>query len=139
MALTFNAHLFTAPDAFPSLWLPPAQQSPHHCCTPRSGAKQDEAWGRRDVCPKGAFSAARPGVTNKLESWDWPNLEHCGCRLCSQEDGDLPATGDSHQLHQGWERKHEIFLSPDKPLAPAISQPTRVSFHIWEQVSITNQ
>lgn len=67
MALTFNAHLFTAPDAFPSLWLPPAQQSPHHCCTPRSGAKQDEAWGRRDCVPREPFLLLALG---SLTSWN---------------------------------------------------------------------
>lgn len=118
------------------LSLPLAASSPAEP-TPRSGAKQDEAWVRRDVHHKGTVSAAGTGVTKKLGSWVWSNLGACGCGVCSQEDGDLPAAGDSHQLHQGWERKLETFLSPDKPLAPAVSQPTRVSFHIWEQLSIT--
>lgn len=89
-------------------------------CTARGGAKQDEAWVRRDVHPKGAFAAAVTGLTNKPESWDWPNLGHSVCEVCSQKDGDLPVAGDGCQLHQGWEKQHEIF-----------------SFHIWEQICIT--
>lgn len=130
MALTFNMHLFTAPMLF--LIFGCLQPSRAHTIVVLQGVVQS-----RMGHPKTAFAAAGTGVTNKLESWDWPNPGHCGCGVCSQEDGDLPATGDGRQLHQGWERKHEIFLSPDKPLPPAVSQPTRVSFYIWEQVSIT--
>ena len=91
---------------------------------------------RRDLQPKGAFPAAVIWVTNKPESQDWPNLKHHGCGVCSREGGDPPATGDGRQLRRGWESKREIFLSLDKPPAPAVSELPQVSFHIWEQISI---
>lgn len=140
MALTFNMHLFTAPNAF----LLFGYLRPGRACV--TGALQGEVESvmrkrlGRDVQWKGAFPAPVIWVTKKPESWDWPNPKCCGCGVFSREGGNPPATGDGRQLQRGWESKREIFLSLDKPPVPALqfqSPPLpRVSFHIREQISI---
>lgn len=84
MALTFNMHLFTAPNVFLLFgYLQPGRAR-------ATGALQGEVQSvvrkglRRDVQLKGAFPAAVVWVTNKPESTDWPNLKCCGCGVCSR-------------------------------------------------------
>lgn len=61
-----------------------------------------------------------------LESWDWPNLGHCG--VCPQEDGDLPATGDGHQLHQGWKGSTRFAFHQTSLWPPQFPSPPRAPF-----------
>lgn len=104
--------------------------------------ERHRAWWRKGyVQLKAAFPAAVIWLTNKPEFWDWPHPKHPGCEVCSREDGDPPAAGDSCQPQRGWESKHEISLSLWQASGPhcfrASPSPPRVSFHVWEQIRIT--
>lgn len=101
MALTFNMHLFTAPNAFLFLgylqWAQPT--SPAHC-----KERWKVWWGKGS---EGTCSWMEPFLLlsfASLMSWN-PGTSltwNVVMWVCPWEGGYPPATGDGHQLWQAW-------------------------------------